>query len=275
MIRLATAADLPALALLEQQTFGDDAATANLILQKFAGPENIWLDEGADGPAAMALTVPVTLGGAQGAYLYALATRPDLRGTGRMTALLAHIKAECTQNGLAFLCLIPADAALAAWYAKRGFEPAFYRQAYKVPIKRDLLATAEFDDITVSLLPRLRQKFCRPPAVQLTAEGLAAMLTAYYTDGGCTVRTDGGYGFFRTRDGVLLFDEFFAADERAAAKLLSACREKTACTEAYILTGEEGMNWYGGGRRVPYAMWQLLTAAPLVKESYMGLMMEQ
>ncbi len=273
MIRLATQTDLPALALLEQQTFGDSAATVKLLLETFAGPGNIWLDEGADGPAAMALTVPVTLGGQPGFYLYALATRPSLRGTGRMTALLEHIKTAAREQGLAFLCLIPAGAELAAWYARRGFEPFFYRQAYKLPIKRDLLAVAEFDDVTITLLPKLRERFCRQPAVALQTAGLTAVLTDYYSNGGSTVRTDQGYGFFRKKDDLLLFDEFFAVDERAAAKLLAACREKTGCTQAVILTGDDGLHYYGGGRRTAYGMWCPLGPVP-VREGYMGLMLD-
>lgn len=274
MIRKATRQDLPALTSLAGEVFGDSAAFCKLAFETFAGVENIWLDEEAGVPAAMALAVPVTLGEKSGAYLYMLATQPQYRGAGRMTSMLEHLKQVGKNCGWAFLCLLPASDSLFDFYAVRGFETAFYRQEYTVPIRRNLLAMAEFDDITIAMLPALRQKFCRVPAVTLQKNGLAAMLTDYYSAGGCTVRTDNAYGFYRVKDGELCFDEFFARDEYSANALLQACREKTGCTSARILTSDGSLSCYGSGRRRPYGMWCLLNEVPPVREGYIGMMLE-
>lgn len=274
MIRKATPQDLPALTALAGKVFGDSAAFCKLALETLAGVENIRLDEEAGVPAAMALAVPVTLGDKKGAYLYMLATEPACRSQGRMTAMLEQLKQEGRENGLAFLCLLPASESLFDFYAARGFETAFYRQEYTVPVRRNLLATAEFDDITIAMLPALRQKLCRVPAVTLHKNGLIAMLTDYYSSGGCTARTENAYGFYRVQDGELRFDEFFARDEQAATALLQACREKTGCTTARILTSDGALSCYGNGRRRPYGMWCLLNGTPPVREGYIGMMLD-
>ena len=274
MIRKATAQDMSALSALAGRVFGDSAAFCKLALETLAGVENIRLDEENGTVASMALAVPVTLGDKKGAYLYMLATDPVYRSQGRMTAMLEHLKQEGREAGLDFLCLLPASDSLFDFYAARGFETAFYRQEYTVPIRRNLLATAEFDDITIAMLPALRQKLCRVPAVALHKNGLVAMLTDYYSSGGCTARTDNAYGFYRVKDGELCFDEFFARDEQAATALLQACREKTGCTTARILTSDGALSCYGNGRRRPYGMWCLLNGIPPVREGYIGMMLD-
>ena len=274
MIRKATSQDLPALSDLAGAVFGDSAAFCRLAFETLAGVENIWLDEENGVPVSMALAVPVTLGEKPGAYLYMLATAAQYRSGGRMTAMLEHLKQVGRQCGWVFLCLLPASDSLFDFYAARGFETAFYRQEYTVPIRRNLLATAEFDDITIAMLPALRQKLCRTPAVTLHKNGLIAMLTDYYSAGGCTVRTENAYGFYRVKDGELCFDEFFARDEQAANALLQACREKTGCTTARILTNDGGLSCYGNGRRRPYGMWCLLNGTPPVREGYIGMMLD-
>lgn len=273
MIRKANEQDLAALTSLAAEAFGDGPEFCRLSFGTFAGWENVWLDD-EDGAACMALTVPVTLGGKNGAYLYSLATRKALRGTGRMTAMLEHIKRYGEQQGWAFLCLLPASDSLFEFYARRGFSTAFYRQEYSVPIRRNLLATAEFDDVTVALLPQLRKKFCAVPAVTLHTNGLVAVLTDYYSSGGSSVRTEGAYGFFRVKDGVLCFDEFFSKDDRAATALLQACREKTGCAEARILASDGGLTCYGSGRRRAYGMWYLFSEKSPVREGYIGMMLD-
>ncbi|MBQ8611108.1 MAG: GNAT family N-acetyltransferase [Oscillospiraceae bacterium] len=273
MIRKATEQDIPALKTLAAEAFGDTPAFCELSFRTFAGIDNIWLDD-EDGAAAMALAVSVTLNDKPGAYLYSVATRRALRGSGRMTALLESIKRYGEEQGWAFLCLLPASDSLFEFYAQRGFETAFYRQEYTVPIRRNLLATAEFDDVTVALLPQLRKKLCSVPAVTLHQQGLVAVLTDYYSSGGCSVRNEGAYGFFRVEEDTLHFDEFFARDDRAAAALLQACREKTGCTSARILASDGGLTCYGSGRRKAYGMWYLFGEKPPVREGYIGMMLD-
>ena len=273
MIRKATNADRAALVELERSCFGDDGTFIGLIFDKLAGMENIWLAETDGTPVSMALTVPVTFGGRRGAYLYALATAAPSRRQGSMTALLEHLKGAAAAEGRDFFCLVPADDAARAFYAKRGFVPFAPRRLYEPEIRRNLYAVAEFDDITVELLPRLRKKFCAAPDVQLTSDGLTAMLTDYYSMGGSTVRTADGYGFFRVENGRLLFDEFFAREERGAELLLQACREKTGCTAARVLTDDTSLLHHGRGKEQPYAMWWSPDGGEAPR-GYMGMMLD-
>lgn len=273
MIRKATSADRAALAELEHSCFGDDGTFIGLIFDRLAGMENIWLAETDGMPVSMALAVPVTFGGRRGAYLYALATAAAARGQGFMTALLDHLKAAAPTEGWDFFCLIPADEAARVFYEKRGFVPFAPRRRYELEIRRNLYAVAEFDDITVELLPRLRKKFCGAVDIQLTQDGLIAMLTDYYSMGGSTVRTADGYGFFRVENGVLLFDEFFAGEERSADLLMQAAREKTGCAVAHVLTDDVCLLHHGRGKEQPYALWWSPDGGE-APHGYMGMMLD-
>ncbi len=59
------------------------------------------------------------------AYLYAACTHPDCRGKGFMASLLSAAKEHCSQKGLDFICLVPAQESLFAYYAEHGYKNAF------------------------------------------------------------------------------------------------------------------------------------------------------
>ena len=54
-------------------------------------------------------------------YLYALVTEPASRGQGLLRTLLREVKEQARRSAYAALCLLPADAALAAAYERLGF----------------------------------------------------------------------------------------------------------------------------------------------------------
>ncbi len=273
-IRTVQPEELPTLIALEQECFGDSEADARLILQQFTDLRNIWVSVQGDRVVSMALTVPVTFADREGAYLYALGTRGDARNRGSMHALIQHIKiVAAPHRKWSFLCLIPANPQLFDFYEKMGFVPAFSRRRYTLPIRRNLLAVAEFDSVTLPLLLQLRKKCSKIPCVQLEAKSLAAVMTDYYSCGGSSVQVEGGYGFFRKNGDTLVFDELFAQDEQSVQKLLQACREKTGCSQAIIFAGDEALLWFGSGSYSPYGMVCTLNGGKM-PVGYMGLMLE-
>lgn len=140
IIRRSTAADLPALQALWQETFGDPPAFTGRFYQTF-GANSAIVAEKEGKIIAMIHPLPVAL--AQngqysfGVYIYALATAPDHRGKGIASRLLeaaetnlfpapptlsdsSKLTAKETDTP-AFSLLIPGEASLFDYYRARGY----------------------------------------------------------------------------------------------------------------------------------------------------------
>ena len=72
MFRAAQPADQPALAALFADSFGDPPAFAGEVIEKFAGPGNVFLAEVEGKPAALLCAAPVTLEGLSLIHIFAL-----------------------------------------------------------------------------------------------------------------------------------------------------------------------------------------------------------
>lgn len=187
--------EFPALAKLFVDSFGGTEQFAMSVLENFAGEGNVFAARQDGACTALLCAVPVTLCGRKGAYYYGLTTRPDQRGTGVMTTLMDTAGQELARRGAAFAALIPANAPLFDFYAKRGFEKAFSKRVLRRPVRNNLWAQAEFDTVTAKGLQQLRRKYA-PNAVELNAAGYTAVLTDLYSLGITSVCTDEGYGLF-------------------------------------------------------------------------------
>ena len=124
--RWARPAELPVLQDLWTRCFGDGPEVSGAFWGRFA-PETHTRIVDRDGIAAMASWMPVTLEGEAGAYVYAVATAPEQRGRGLCRALMGEMEDALTAQGLAFAALCPAEASLYDFYAKMGYETAFFR----------------------------------------------------------------------------------------------------------------------------------------------------
>lgn len=112
-----TAAALP----LWREAFSEAEADILKMIEWLA-PEAHFLSAREGGQiVAQGVAIPVTRGGREGYYLYALATAPACRGRGYLAALLDYAAVLARAHGRDFLLLIPASEALAATYMRRGF----------------------------------------------------------------------------------------------------------------------------------------------------------
>lgn len=125
---------------LWQQVFGDEPQTQEVFYDLCAPQGPLVLVEEGQVACMLALTpVSLALPGhtpCPGTYLYALATRPDCRGKG-YAAQLIHYAAQWTvDQGLDFVCTVPAQPSLFDFFGKNGFSPAFYllRTALPAPV---------------------------------------------------------------------------------------------------------------------------------------------
>lgn len=69
----------------------------------------------------IAHVLPVTCGSLHGGYLYAVGVLPAYRGQGVFDRLMQKCEQVCLERDYDFACLIPATAALADTYRRRGY----------------------------------------------------------------------------------------------------------------------------------------------------------
>lgn len=265
--------EFPALAKLFVDSFGGTEQFAMSVLENFAGEGNVFAARQAGACTALLCAVPVTLCGRKGAYYYGLTTRPDQRGTSVMTNLMDAAGQELAHRGAAFAALIPANAPLFDFYAKRGFEKAFSKRVLRRPVRNNLWAQAEFDTVTAKGLQQLRRKYA-PNAVELNAAGYTAVLTDLYSLGVTSVCTDEGYGLFFKKGNEMRFVELFAESDRAAVALLEAARQKTSAEDAVLELGESQMLFLGEGTARDYGMIRFFDQPFDVRDAYMRLMLD-
>lgn len=122
---------------LWQQVFGDEPQAQEVFYDLCAPQGPLVLVEAGQVACMLALTpVELTLPGctaSRGTYLYALATRPDCRGKGYAARLIACAAAWTQEQGMDFVCTVPAQPSLFTFFSKNSFTPAFYHLRVPLP----------------------------------------------------------------------------------------------------------------------------------------------
>ena len=161
-----------------------------MVLERFAGMQNIYVADENDAIVAAALAVPVTLQGRTGNYL-CLCGEGSLLLAGLLDTLCAHQKLR----GAGFTVTVPADAAQAALLQDKGFAKAFALRCLPREVSRNLWSQAEFDTVTAKKLCELREQFWKD-TVQLSPERMAVVLQELYARGATIVSNEHGYGIY-------------------------------------------------------------------------------
>lgn len=130
MIRLATPADLPALAELERDTFGADAWDETALRAELEGPGRRFVVVDAPDGALAGYAVSMTLGDI--VDLQRIAVHPTRRRGGQATALLDDLLAHAGAADRMLLEVSEDNAPAVAFYLARGFDridvrPRYYR----------------------------------------------------------------------------------------------------------------------------------------------------
>ena len=270
MYRLMQPSDEAAVLALWQSQHHDTEDFAKMVLERFAGVQNVYVAEENDAVAAAALAVPVTLQGRTGTYLYGLC------GEGRLilAGLLDYLCAQQKLRGAGFTVAVPGSAAETALLQEKGFARAFALRCLPREVSRNLWSQAEFDSVTAKKLCELREKFW-PDTVQLSPERMAVVLGDLYSRGATIVSSERGYGIYFREEDTLFFVELLADDDRAAEELMEAAREKEVIVEKAVITvGAAQPLFLGEGTRQEYGMIRFDAEPFDVSESYLRLMLE-
>ncbi len=110
--------------------FGDAEAVADAFFESYSPQVHTRVIALDNQPVAMASWMPMELVTAEklypAAYIYAVATHPNVRGQGLCRALMAELEQVLTAQRMAFAALCPASPSLYDFYASMGYQTAFY-----------------------------------------------------------------------------------------------------------------------------------------------------
>ena len=226
MLRIAAAEDLTALTRLRRAATGDSAEDAAGWLQRVAGLENILLLEKPGAPPALMLAaVPVHYAHRKGIWFTGLAADKGVPADKLLPRLLEGALRAFAENGCDFAVMTPDTAADASHLADLGFKNLLPLRVVSKPIRRNLLAQAQFDSLTVRHLMERRLR-CQPGCITLPETAMNEMMTQLYRRGLTVVSDRRGYGL----------------------------REKTGAENARVLLAENQTLYLGAGRRCGYGM---------------------
>ena len=269
MYRLMQPSDEAAVLALWQSQHHDTEDFAKMVLERFAGVQNIYVADENDTIVAAALAVPVTLQGRTGNYLCLCG-----EGSLLLAGLLDTLCAQQKLRGAGFVVAVPASPEQSTLLQDKGFQKAFALRCLPREVERNLWSQAEFDSVTAKKLCELRAKYW-PDTVQLPPEQMGEVLRDLYSRGATIVSSEQGYGIYFRREDTLYFVEMMAENDRAAEVLMEAAREKEVIVEKAVITVGAAQNLFlGEGTRQEYGLIRFEGEPFDVSESYMRLMMD-
>ena len=115
-----------ALKALYLQCFADTEAFSSAVFEHIYRPEEAFVINEGEGPVSMLLCPRFSIGKLTGGYVYAACTAEAYRGRGYMARLLAAAGEAMKARGDSFSFLIPGEKGLFDYYARFGYNPAFY-----------------------------------------------------------------------------------------------------------------------------------------------------
>lgn len=254
MVRAAVEEDRQALIRLRCARSGGTEEDAAGWLCKVAGLDNILVVQPAERPpAAMLGAVPVRCGERRGIWFCGAAAADGVPLETLLPRLLESCLRAFSAKGYDFAVLTPDSAAEAARLEKLGFQNLLPTRVLKKPIRRNLMAHAEFDSLTVRGWLEMRQRY-QPGCVNLPEPAMNEVMAQLYRHGLTIVSNRRGYGLYFTKGDRLQFLELQADQDYCADLLLQAAREKTGAEQAQVLLAENQALYLGAGRRCGYGM---------------------
>ena len=134
-LRVARTEDVPHLRRIWRESFGDEEEYLDFFFERRFVPENTPILTVEGEPAAQLFLLPAALRTQNGLYsidyLFSAATDPKYRKRGFMEKLLRFSRSLAKERGKAAIVLLPGSAALYRYYAKCGYETAFFRRTWR------------------------------------------------------------------------------------------------------------------------------------------------
>lgn len=273
MVRTAEAEDLQTLIDLRCARYGDSRADAAGWLQNVAGLDHILLVQPPEKPpAAMLAAVPVQYSHHKGIWFCSIAAAKGFPMESFLPKLLSGCLRAFGAKNYDFAVLAPENEKEAQALETLGFRNLLPMRVLQKPIRRNLLAQAEFDSLTVRHLLEMRMR-CQPGCIALPESAMNEVMTQLYRRGLTVVSNRRGYGLYFQNGQELQFLELQADNDSCADTLLQAAREKTGAEKARILLAENQTLYLGAGRRCGYGMIAFLRGEFPVTDVYFRMLL--
>ena len=183
MLRKATEEDLSALVALRCKAAGTNRADAAGWLQNVAGLENILvLEKNGQPPAAMLAAVPVEYGQHHGIWLCGAAGAQGVPLDRLLPKLIESCLRAYGASGFDFAVMTSDGTQNAETLKALGFAGQLPLRLLQTPIRRDLLAQAVFDSLTVHKLVEMRHIY-QPGCICLPEQAMNEIMTQLYRRG--------------------------------------------------------------------------------------------
>lgn len=270
LISTAQQIDLPKLKQLWLTAFDDGTPGFCDFAFTLCEVQDIYLVKDGEEVASMLMAIgDVKAGGKKGFYLYSACTAQSSRGKGYMHKLVEYACEDQKKQGREFCILQPANEGLFPFYESQGFNTKTYLRKCNINIKRNLWAKGDFDIVTASRFPELREKLCEDTLLHFDQKGYMKLAQYIYTFGGSTAESKEAYGVYYIENGQLIVKELFATASVYAMELLQAIREKTGIETATVYLSKDSNLFLGEGITVPHCM-----IKGLEKDIYANLMFD-
>ncbi|MEG2192896.1 MAG: GNAT family N-acetyltransferase [Oscillospiraceae bacterium] len=253
LISTAKVQDLPQLKELWNEIFDDGTVGFCDFAFSLCKLEDIYLVKEEEQVASMLMAIgDVKVKNKNGFYLYSACTARWAREKGYMHRLIEYALQDQKEKGREFCILQPANLKLFDFYQTLGFTTKTYLRKCNIEIKRNLWAKADFDIVTATRFPDLREKMCEDTLVHFDAKGYVKLAEYLYTFGGSTAESKEAYGVYYIEGGALIVKELFATSTPYAIQLLQAIREKTGFEKATVYLSKGSNLFLGEGEIVPH-----------------------
>ena len=194
----------------------------------------------------------------EGFYLYAAATLKSHRGRGIMETLINEAKNYASENGKAFISLVPGEEYLYSYYKKFGFEPVMYRGKSIINSTNDN-AKADGYQISFDTYFNERDKKISVPSHHLCAEayGYARLCYEYL-----------GLRSFSTDNIAVIYD----AENKCIKELLS--ENDDALIKSVLSKGDYIAYSPYGNEKEPFGMVWFADENIKIKDIYMNIALD-
>ncbi|MCI8649079.1 MAG: GNAT family N-acetyltransferase [Anaerotruncus sp.] len=245
MIQFAEESMRGTLRALWQECFGDSNEYVDLYFAQHEISRHTMVFIDGENPVSMLSLLPMTVvtraGILPARYIYAVATKQSYRGRGISTKMLKAAHKHMKSIGVKLSVLVPANGPLYNFYARRGFDTAFYSGLAIVPASEILPFRGSFaiSEASPDAFMQIRERAFagRTMFVRWDGDALAYRLTETAFNGGETLLLNTGsanaVAVCHNHNGQVLVKEL-ALDRMPFETALSLLEEKYHAQEYHL-----------------------------------------
>ena len=260
VIRISVPEDIPVQRELWALAFGDAGAYVDNFYENYYRPERVLVLEENGIVRAMTAWFDTSLAvpgrkPLRAAYLYAVATHPDVRGRGFSGQLLSWADEHFRSLGFDAVTTVPAQPSLHHFFARNGFQECFtHDQRNFVPAGPVSTPSFVLDPVSPARYGELRELLLADlPHITYPLDALTYQAGCCHVSGGGLYAADTGYGLALlcaegTEDGRLLLKELLGMPEAQHALLAALPALLPNFSGIYRIPGE----------KVPFGMLKIL-----------------